>query len=363
VIPDRRSTSGSSTSGPPEEAVGTPVKAPERVTLRWVRQEDPEGCALAVLAMLTGDSYAEVKAEIEGQDFHGHNGDWSTRGLTHISIDRHLASRGFYEQRAYEAWGLSAWPPDPWAPIHYAQVVQPSGNAHFIVMDAAGSVLDPLREGTFKLTDWQKVNNVVGLVVPAHHTVPRPWTCEHGTTYNGSEDFISGARNAHSEYAGREQAREGDQRSVNDIAQDIIDKVPEAEPLVEEWFAATTARLNELAVLRHASVPRELARERQAIVESLDRIRQGFPRGSNAAARIATAQRALEQSVDRELAVELAEAARSLLAVGWPAGLVRGPEAARKAADWSEASKAVRRALQQSEAQSSGLLEPEETGP
>jgi hypothetical protein len=27
----------------------------------------------------------------------------------------------------------------------------------------------------------------------------RQWTCPHGTTYSGPDDFISGARNAHAE--------------------------------------------------------------------------------------------------------------------------------------------------------------------
>lgn len=140
-----------------------PASYPE--TVRWVHQEDPQGCALAVLAMLTGNTYEQVKATVEGEDFHGHNGDWATRGLTHISIDRHLAACGFFHRRIYGAWGLADdWPPKPFAAIHYAQVVQPSGNQHFVVMDAEGRVYDPLREGTFTLADWPEVQSVVGLM-------------------------------------------------------------------------------------------------------------------------------------------------------------------------------------------------------
>jgi hypothetical protein len=136
------------------------------VTLRWVRQEDAQGCGIAVLAMLTGESYAAVKAEIDSQDGHGHNGDWSENGVTHITLDRYLTARGFYHQRIYESWGLTDWPPDPWAPSHFASVRQPSGNSHFVVMDAEGRVLDPMREGDFTLGDWLAVLNVVGLVRP-----------------------------------------------------------------------------------------------------------------------------------------------------------------------------------------------------
>lgn len=31
--------------------------------IRWVRQEDPYGCGAAAVAMLTGKTYADVKAD------------------------------------------------------------------------------------------------------------------------------------------------------------------------------------------------------------------------------------------------------------------------------------------------------------
>lgn len=39
-------------------------------------------------------------------------------------------------------------------------------------------------------------------------------------------------------------------RSTNDIAYDIVQLCPAAEPFVEEWFAITTSSLNELYGLR-----------------------------------------------------------------------------------------------------------------
>jgi len=131
--------------------------------MRWVQQEDAEGCGLAVLAMLTDKTYAEVKAEIDSQDGHGHNGDWSQHGITHITLDRYLITQGFYLQRVYASFGISEWPPDPWAPRHFAQVTPLSGNSHFVVMDAEGVVLDPMREGTYRLGDWTTTQNVVGI--------------------------------------------------------------------------------------------------------------------------------------------------------------------------------------------------------
>jgi hypothetical protein len=72
------------------------------------------------------------------------------------------------------------------------------------------------------------------------------WKCPHGTTYTGSDDFISGARNAHGELEGALAALRAVGRSVNDIAQDILDRAPEVEYLIEEWFVVTDARLHEL---------------------------------------------------------------------------------------------------------------------
>lgn len=138
----------------------------DHTTQTWVHQEDPYGCGLAVLAMLTDEPYDAVKTEVDSWEGEGHNGDWSAGGVTHYTLDRYLIARGFYLQRIYKDSGLSDWPPDPWAPVHFASVKQPSGNSHFVFMDVHGRVLDPMREGVFTLADWPGVNNVVGLVRP-----------------------------------------------------------------------------------------------------------------------------------------------------------------------------------------------------
>lgn len=141
-------------------------EAQEHSGLQWVMQEDAEGCAVATIAMLTGRTYKEVRAQIDGEPWHGHNGDWSADGVSHITVDRLLIAHGYYLQRVYSNM-VPEWPPPPWSPIHFAQVVQPSGRNHFVVMRADGVVLDPLHPGEHRLTDWPKVNNVVGLLAPA----------------------------------------------------------------------------------------------------------------------------------------------------------------------------------------------------
>lgn len=128
--------------------------------VRWVGQEDAEGCALAVLAMLSGETYADVKAEVDGWFDKAAPQDWATNGTSHYTLDRYLAHRGFWMRRHYATWGL---PLRAFAPLHYASVKQPSGRGHFVAVLHDGTVLDPMREGTYTLEDWAEVNQLVGL--------------------------------------------------------------------------------------------------------------------------------------------------------------------------------------------------------
>ena len=132
----------------------------------WVRQEDAKGCGLAVLAMLTGRTYAEVRERVDAVEVGPSEAprDWARSGCTHYTLDRYLAGEGWFVQRRFATY--LELPFAPFAPIHYAQVVQPSGRGHFVVVLADGTVLDPMREGHFRLSEWTKVNQLVGLVRP-----------------------------------------------------------------------------------------------------------------------------------------------------------------------------------------------------
>jgi hypothetical protein len=131
--------------------------------VNWVRQEDAQGCGLAVLAMICGHGYAEVKATVDGWGWTT-NQDWNKEGCTFHTLDRYLAVDGWFLQRRYDAW--DELPKEPFAPIHYASVEQPSSRNHFVVVLGNGDVLDPLQEGTFRLAGWANVNQLVGLVAP-----------------------------------------------------------------------------------------------------------------------------------------------------------------------------------------------------
>ena len=145
-----------------------------------VRQEDGGGCGAATLAMIVGCTYNEAKEQIDALTWLNHETgeaelkpvDWSDGGgMSAYHLDRALYAHGFFKQTRYAAWGhdLTA----PFAPIHYAMVVQPSNNSHFVVMLANGDVLDPLC-GLTRLDRWEKVNQVCGLVRPVGGGTPRP---------------------------------------------------------------------------------------------------------------------------------------------------------------------------------------------
>jgi hypothetical protein len=139
----------------------------------WVRQEDAGGCSAATLAMIVGCTYEEAKQQIDsqlwwkfGQDEPALDPvDWSDGGgVSSYHLDRSLYAHGFFKQTHYAAWGHDLTV--PFAPVHWAMVQQPSNNHHFVVMRDDGVVLDGMREGEYRLTDWPKVLQVCGLVRP-----------------------------------------------------------------------------------------------------------------------------------------------------------------------------------------------------
>ncbi len=137
--------------------------------VRWVRQEDAGGCAPATLAMLTGRTYREARDLIDGMWERGPK-DWSEGGCSNYDIDRVLFFDGFFIQRRYATYSQGTTVlldfPVTFAPLHYAMVEQPSGNHHFVVVLADGTVLDAMREGEYALSDWSRVLQIVGLVRP-----------------------------------------------------------------------------------------------------------------------------------------------------------------------------------------------------
>ena len=138
--------------------------------MEYVQQLDPAGCGIAVLAMLTDSTYQEVLQEIQADPWNSKGGAFKEGHSTNTAILEHyLTMRGWFHAARYESW-CSEWPPEPFAPLHWVQITQPSGSGHFLAMDQDGTVLDPLRPGTFTLKDYPRIGHVMGWINPTNPT-------------------------------------------------------------------------------------------------------------------------------------------------------------------------------------------------
>lgn len=110
--------------------------------MRYIAQQQPYGCAVAALAMVTDQEYNYVLRCFE--PFIHMN-----EGLQESHIAEFLYQHGHAWQTIYRhyQWGFPnrerrLWPPQPWAPRHLIMVTALHG-WHIIAMDAAGNIGDP----------------------------------------------------------------------------------------------------------------------------------------------------------------------------------------------------------------------------
>lgn len=133
--------------------------------IRHVRQEDPSGCVVASLAMVTGRTYAEVKRYFEGMSFD------EKGGITHTDAQQYLSDTGFAGALKYRFMPRFArvdcpnrefrapWP-EPFAPAHLIGI---NSGRHCVVLLPDGTVLDPLHEAPRRLEDCGEVAYVLGV--------------------------------------------------------------------------------------------------------------------------------------------------------------------------------------------------------
>lgn len=152
-------------------------------SIRHVRQGHTFGCVLASLAMIGGETYAEVAAQYPWVLERDGGCDLDT-----VSFD-YLWRHGFAMQVVYpteprgacpsdisvsewrKRYGRKPWPPAPWALAHLCQVE--TSQSHAVIMLADGSVLDPLDERPRRLADYARVMNVRGVFDIAAPLSPR----------------------------------------------------------------------------------------------------------------------------------------------------------------------------------------------
>lgn len=133
--------------------------------IRWVRQEDPWGCTVAALAMILGEPYADLKAEVQAI---APDRDFVSRGISYLDADQILTARGYATGRMFKNFlnqKRNQWPPAPFAEVHLCEVrCSPESAGHSVVMLRDGTVLDPLTPEPHRLTDYHEVCNVAAVV-------------------------------------------------------------------------------------------------------------------------------------------------------------------------------------------------------
>ncbi len=120
--------------------------------MKWVHQEDAQGCGIACLAMVTGVSYGQVREEFAP--------GWEDNGFTTFELDTFLAEHGYATSRKYKCIthqrrDRETWPPEAWGDVHIACV-----GTHFVVWLRDGTVLDPATPDARRLSDYSTVGSV-----------------------------------------------------------------------------------------------------------------------------------------------------------------------------------------------------------
>lgn len=131
--------------------------------IKLIRQEDADGCLVACMAMVTGKTYAEVKAAFPRENV-------AERGLIHYHMFDFLSGEGFAFSwfQKYRWSGADkereVWPMEFTAEAAICGVDAGRGgeNSHGIVALRDGRVLDPAH-GERRWNDYQKFGYVMPL--------------------------------------------------------------------------------------------------------------------------------------------------------------------------------------------------------
>jgi hypothetical protein len=145
--------------------------------VQWVRQEHRSGCAIAALAMVTGNTYQYVYDFLNSRVGRFVDSKW----VIGLDAEEHgvgimfdgwsfLRDHGYAIQHrwrapytiAYDSPPHEPWPCEPWAEVSIATVLTCAG-AHAVVLLRDGKVLDPLTPEPRRLSDYSKVESIVAV--------------------------------------------------------------------------------------------------------------------------------------------------------------------------------------------------------
>ena len=128
--------------------------------MKWIRQEDPNGCVVASMAMVLGITYKQARKL--GEPAFGRD------RLTTYSMEEILSNFGWATMRRWRCNPVTnkfreAWPLAPFAPIHICSIQMSNGH-HSVVMDKDGRIYDPADESRKDLLNpaFKRVNEMCG---------------------------------------------------------------------------------------------------------------------------------------------------------------------------------------------------------
>jgi hypothetical protein len=126
---------------------------------KWVGQADKSGCAVACLAMVTGQRYWKVARHFTNDQL------WDD-GVKSDLVVSYLAEFGYAVCRRQWQKERRTWPPKPLSALHIA-IVTPEIDStvdHAVVWLADGHVLDPMEDKPAKLGDYWAVKEIMAVV-------------------------------------------------------------------------------------------------------------------------------------------------------------------------------------------------------
>lgn len=128
--------------------------------IQYIAQEEPGGCMVACVAMVTGHSYAAIRQMCAAS---------YNDGIHEVIADDLLGELGFAVIRKYKhVPHLKAdrpeWPMLPFAPVHICLVHATQG-PHAVVMLDTGLVYDPWKRErhTLRDPDYTQIGHIAGV--------------------------------------------------------------------------------------------------------------------------------------------------------------------------------------------------------
>ena len=128
--------------------------------MRYIAQEESDGCMVAALAMVTGRSYRDIRDMVAGAYNNGINWPVAADVLAHLDYAVMTKYEYIPRTKSYRP----VWPCPPFAPAHII-VLEATQGAHAVAMDEGGNVYDPFNRErtTLKHPDYGKIHHIEGI--------------------------------------------------------------------------------------------------------------------------------------------------------------------------------------------------------